>query len=452
MPKLLVSKFVDSDIGISEINGELVASKVGEVFKSLYQQYKDHLKCTSEFFYSGVNVRVKHVEIDEDSTYNANVRTLKFNCELTTFGTICGFEGHNFGSPMGIENNVLGHPYLDEYRDELKRLINHEYELTESLKDKLGSSSNPINALAHLNEFLAKSTYPHYVNISGNFITQDGFTPYTVRGSAVSDYLSCYCSVNGVAEVYDSAVKNYANSISADSPSIICKPGKSTYRLDGELNRETEAELGLSQFQSEWTYYGFTLMGLLTSPYKTEVSHFNILAQNSISTTMENVRTSWLKAKERNENNRIMAYQVQISPSWLRAMGNNLTSMIATIAQHKDWLVFLSAIIAKLGVMRVTEKDFLDFSYLLSSYNQTTVLSMLIDFSLLSTAIITVKRFLKQLTRREKIRLVHRNNINYSKVLKKILKKKFESAHPILLVMTALRIFNMNAESIDPQR
>ena len=112
--------------------------------------------------------------------------------------------------------------------------------------------------IKRINKYLRYSINTHTIAISANITTDDKFLLISERAAQSIDGDEYYCSANGQSEFRDKNVDFYAKSVLEDLPTM---DFDSNYRIDlnGEMNRETVAELGISQFQNEWTYYGFLI-------------------------------------------------------------------------------------------------------------------------------------------------------------------------------------------------
>lgn len=412
----------------------------GERFSTLYLEKDfEHLQCTSDFFYNGVNIRLKEVRISKHSSGNNSIQELKLMVERTTFGTICGFDGHNLGKSTHKENNVVGHPYLHSARETLIKIVKDEATLVRDFTKKLKNDrKSQLGSIVLLNEYLAQSIYPHFINISENIVTNDGYWIYTERNSSVTDSGTLYCSVNGVAEVMDPLVKHY-DKLYSDRPRLTYHVGSPSQDFNEELERESTCELGLSYPHIAWTYYGFSIMGLLEGT-KVDTSHINILANKHIDCSFENVKKSWLTASEKNENRQLFGIKINVHFGRIRTFFAyfNLISNIAY--NHKDIIVLVGTLATILGLVFVGNWENVIRDITTLKLTTTSIQDMVFKFFtvILSTGLLM--NYFKTKKGRVTIHLCIVPSNRIRAYYTKIFKKRSNKSHPILYLMTALHL------------
>lgn len=415
----------------------VLLKKEGQPFDTLYleKEFK-HLECTSEFFYNGVNIRLKKVVVSKQSNSNNSVQELKLIIERTTFGTICGFDGKSLGKSTHQENNVIGHPYLNSARQKLIKIVSDEAKLVcEFVGNLKKEACSPLKSIESLNQFLTKSIYPHYINISGNLITNDGYCIYTKRDNSVTDSGALYCSVNGVSEVMDPLVKHY-HLPGADQPTIRYDR-QLIQKFDGELDRESVCELGVSSPANAWSYYGFSLLGNIHG-HKVDTGHFNILATKLLDNSYDNVKTSWLSAFEKKENQQLYGFKVQIHFGWFRTRISQLIELANETLQLKELIVV--ALYAGVRIFLIITKN-LNLPEFINEMSHS-VNSWIIEatFSFLFIVVFLNTKMLEHRSKKYKvkIKLCVLPKRDLKKYLKSIFKNKYDQSHPIVKLMVIL--------------
>lgn len=422
----------------------------GQSFKTLYEQKAfRHLQCTSEFFYNGVNIRLKQVEIEKPSVANNSAQVINLKVERTTFGTICGFDGRTLGKSTQQENNVIGHPFLSHCREKLLKIAHNESKLISELLSTLNDQPlNEIQSIQVFNHFLDQSIYPHYINISGNLVTSDGYCIYTKRNESVTDAGSLYCSVNGVSEVHDPLVKHYRRTDS-DRPTIQYQLGEDTQTFDGELDRECQCELNIND-PALWTYYGFSLIGKFIDG-KPITNHINVMATKTVNIPFEQIKTAWLTASERHENKQLFGYRLQVHLGWLKAFASNIIRVILILMNSKDVIGIVLSFLGSLIGWGILTQGFQFSKIDLSSITFTlpNVLNSLVSLVFVILSVKTLWSEFKGRKTRPTIFLWVSPAFGMERYLRKILKKKLNHSHPIIHIMTALHINDKISQKIE---
>lgn len=159
------------------------------------------------------------------------------------------------------------------------------------------------------------------------------------RGGKSIDAGEYYCSANGQSEFRDEDVSFYRESVFEDLPSM---DYFSKYRVDlnQEIQRECIAELGVSQFKSDWKYYGISYLSINNFVDNKEIKiedsekvnkrrmHFNVLAGNTTSFTFEEVVKGHMNATENFENSKITGIKTSLHKNTFTFLWNLFSNFI----------------------------------------------------------------------------------------------------------------------------
>lgn len=452
LPQIILEKLDKCGYSFYFEDHHVVVNKDAEKlskFSLLYDEKNaGHLLCTSSAFYSGVNLRLKKVEIDSNSSSNNQMSSLILTVEKTTFGTICGFDGF-FRGKVCQDNkiNIIRHPYLKNYFTELYRIIDDEivsisdnipFVFSALSEQSFQSVPCPEKSIEDLNNYLDQSIYPHYINVSGNVITNDNYCLYTSRGKATTDAETLYCSVNGVSEVFDPYVEFYLRSVDEDSPTIKYPSTGNRIDFNGELSRESEAELGTSNFSSNWKYYGFSMMGYYDQKRETiDACHFNIAAFNHVNSSFFDIVNFRENATEKFENNCLYGYQLKVYTNLRDGVFGFIKMMSQWILVWKDVVLFLLLFISSMIISRNIVLN--DIATIINTILSTLFSCCLIYVS--AAKLYSQRRLINVGVVLSKFPLT--DSKEYIKIIKKCLrkgvgKKEKNSSHVILMLMSAL--------------
>ncbi|HHU53042.1 MAG TPA: hypothetical protein GXZ43_03040 [Clostridiaceae bacterium] len=278
-------------------------------------------------YYSGVMPRVLKMEFIPEQPA-ANVKSLVVEVGRTTFATV-----DTFDNPA-----MISHPFFtEEWKYRIENFYQYEDHvqkqyLHKRTKKEPNQRKQEEEEIKRINKYLRYSINTHTIAISANITTDDKFLLISERAAQSIDGDEYYCSANGQSEFRDKNVDFYAKSVLEDLPTM---DFDSNYRIDlnGEMNRETVAELGISQFQNEWTYYGFSYLNI-NNDKKTfgqivkRRMHFNLLMHNDAVRSFREINDHIDDATESFENQKIEAIKVNIYHNYWHAVKNILGSFI----------------------------------------------------------------------------------------------------------------------------
>ncbi|SCJ27253.1 Uncharacterised protein [uncultured Clostridium sp.] len=413
----------DKEIHISK---EKTDSNFTEIYKCIDRTM---IKCKSQALYSGVNIRLNEVIPKEVNTGNQNLQSIKLKIERTTYATICCFDNNEYNK----------HLFLEDYEEILSNIDIEEVKIQEEKLEFLNNYDkiNIEKSIECLNNYLRESKYPHYINVSGNITTSDNYCIYTRRGNNTMDANTYYCSSNGVSEVYDSNVDFYKESVDEDTPTIFYDKNQERINFNGELDRESEAELGISSFIGRWKYYGFSIMGHKTN--KDDIHrislHFNILAHNNTNFSFKDIVESSRIATERDENEDILGYKLNVYNSRYDYIKGRIKNLFEFGVNWKDVITLVILLIIFILDIVSNEKFSLDST-------RFNTLDIALSVCLIAHTINILRNKIKDSKNMSNVNIILNKNTverNIKKTSKKILKRRnYDNAHVILLLMNTL--------------
>jgi len=167
--------------------------------------------------------------------------------------------------------------------------------------------------LAHVNEYIKNSYNVNQIGVSSSLKTPKQELLFGLRAAKNIDDGALYPSVNGNAEVYDEGVQFYNHSVYEDLPTIFLHNKRSD--LQGEIAREAYGELNMVSTKESWSCYGMILSGNLPQAVPGNSAsrrcHFNVLFENEISDTLDEIQDRFQKASEAFENKNFAAVIVK---------------------------------------------------------------------------------------------------------------------------------------------
>ena len=305
-------------------------------WKSLYlSKNSSYFHCKSAAFYSGVIPRLVEVSIESPKEGNNSITGLLLKMGRTTYMTMHGL----------LYYSIISHPYLDTYKTAINIYAMKEYNAQCIFKEKLQKEStiSQEKLISYLNEYLKKSPGIHNINVSGNVITSDGYCIYTKRGKNIEDEGNFYCSVNGGSEINDAQVEFYCNSVEEDLPTLTYESEKKVF-FGGELTRETQAELGITNISDIWEYYGLSIMGRIDEKHVERGIwfHFNVLGEKHCSETFEQIYELQKTATEHFENRDIFGYRFNYYQTQSAFLKQKSLNGLSHIVEWSDLIIVIA--------------------------------------------------------------------------------------------------------------
>ncbi|ENH98120.1 hypothetical protein J416_02109 [Gracilibacillus halophilus YIM-C55.5] len=309
-------------------------SQKGYDFQSFYCYDVSPELCTGSVYYSGVLPRTYHVSTKE-STSNKDIETIILHVERTTFATLDAFDN----------GEVCNHPLLQTSRQNIAEFFYLEDQAQEILFQKHPNQISREEMFQCVNKYLKYSPNTHTVAVSGNILDFDGNLLLGRRHEDSIDPDTYYCSVNGQSEFADHHVKFYKESVFEDYPTL--QPNALARNdFNGELDRETEAELNIDRLSRNWEYYGISLLGIRNNksiPDQKRRVHFNILAFNKVNESFYDIVMKSQTATEKFENQRIESLSIWFYKNWISRFTHYVNGVIAWISEYSNILTYLIA-------------------------------------------------------------------------------------------------------------
>ena len=386
-------------------------------------------------FYSGVMLKLMRIDQLPNKYSNRDVDSLMLTTHRTTFFTEDAFDNHTQNDNSLLEDSDINN---------IEEFFNNEDKRQSLLIDK-----SPNISINEINEYLEVSTFPNIIGVTANLTTLDDMLILCKRGRNVEDAFTLYPSVNGHAEFYDSNVAFYKESAYEDVPTILANTNN---RIDfeGEIARETTAELNINEFKHKWQYSGISVLAI--KPKEGNVKrrfHFNILMKNQVNHTAAEVIAEHNKAVEKFENEKLYMVNLKIYKSFMDKIISKFWIVIQWITKNQSMLgIFATVMVIILTTSFIQAQDTL-INKLISSPFESLMLVFSVILSLRSIIhlLAYTKKYYKHLKYVNKINTNDfSRNIStiISKTQKKINKNEVKNIilSPITLVMYSIYIHN----------
>ncbi|MGX8851823.1 hypothetical protein [Amedibacillus sp. YH-ame10] len=380
-------------------NDNLLLVKDLDNFNGFYKeiQLEHYVRLLSNsVYYSGVMPRTIEVSYNND-IFNNNIDVFTFICERTTFATLDIFDNAY----------IIDHPLLATH----KQTLNDFFDKEDEAQKYLTLDYTDQNSLRkNLNEYLKKSPNTHTIAISGNIETKDKYLIIGKREGKSIDSDTFYPSVNGQTEFRDEFPEIYKTSVYEDYPTLNYND---PYRIDfeGEIQRETFAELNAQLLDANWVYYGFSFL-MINNENKTSIRnrrmHFNIIAKNYTKEEFSSIVEAREYATERFENQKIVGLKINSFSA-----GSLFLSILNALNDNWNYIVTLMT-----GII------ILYFGYTIQDGSfSTQIQSFLSVIGILITTITLAMKFLDFILRAYKTRWMHQYIF-----IKKFKKRNYENS------------------------
>lgn len=328
---------------------------------SFKKDFSNHFKMLdTNVYYSGVMPKVMGVEIKDNYNRANEIKTVILHVARTTYATV------DFMDNPG----TLKHDFFDN--DRKRKMIEFDNYEDRIQQRYLYNDSSLENEIERLNEYLKYSFNTHTVAVSANIETIDGFLILGKRDEKSIDAGEYYCSVNGQSEFRDENVSFYRESVFEDLPSM---EYSSKYRVDlnQEIQRECIAELGVSQFKDNWTYYGISYLSINNFLEDKEITkensesvlkrrmHFNVLSGNTTSFTFEEVLKGHKNATEKFENSKIKGIKIHVHNDIKSFAGSIFSDFIKWIYRTRSDIFLIAIfILSSIKNAKINELNFIN--------------------------------------------------------------------------------------------
>jgi len=286
-----------------KINDVWQISNDGISFLDIYADKANIKLLAGKVFYSGVLLKALEICKQKYSFENNGIANYQLIYERSTFATVCAFD-----------DCYITHPLLKESRKKLEAFFRYDDACKALLHEQLSAEGiHDDKILAHVNEYIKNSYNVNQIGVSSSLKTPKQELLFGLRAAKNIDDGALYPSVNGNAEVYDEGVQFYNHSVYEDLPTIFLHNKRSD--LQGEIAREAYGELNMVSTKESWSCYGMILSGNLPQAVPGNSAsrrcHFNVLFENEISDTLDEIQDRFQKASEAFENKNFAAVIVK---------------------------------------------------------------------------------------------------------------------------------------------
>ena len=332
---------------------------------SIEEVYRHVELIEGRVFYSGVLLKPTRLEFLDGPHENDKIISLCIHFERSTYGTVCA-----------LDRNLTEHPIFSaDLKRAIVEMLQHDDCQKEALRVKLDEAAKSLDSeddgvpehndqnasrrmIGVVNEYLEKSLNVNQIGVSANIVTSEEVLLLGQRSDLNIDAGKLYPGVNGNAEVADSNVSFYRQSVYEDYPTIRIDDD----RIDffGEIGREAYAEMRLGLSKQEWSCRGVMLSGNMpdagthrndrnaatgTPGYAERFRrlHFNLLFEHDTNKKFHEIETDSIMASEAFETICYRGVRVECAKNRLAYCWEWLWNRVCDIVTHKD---FIEAVVA----------------------------------------------------------------------------------------------------------
>lgn len=409
-------------------NGVWQISDRGIGFSDIYADKSNIKLLVGKVFYSGVLIKPLKINKQKYNFENNGISNYQMTYERSTFATVCAFDDYD-----------IRHPLLNGSRQNLENIFRYDDSCKMRLFEALSvKDANDEQILAAVNEYIQRSYNVNQIGVSSNIKTSKNEILFGLRAAQNIDDGSLYPSVNGNAEVYDQDVQFYNNSVYEDLPTVYMNQKRSD--LLGEIAREAYGELNMISTKESWSCHGMIISGNLAQSEQAAPSkrrcHFNVLFENEINESLEEIKNRYKKAAEAFENKNFAAIIIKYYKNRLQSFFGGISSFLYGILESKDFteaLLFLSV-----ALISIKSSDF-------SFENISSVFSFVFASLVLITTIIKVARYAVRIVSNakyvKKIRIY--GSMSYASMCHKISKSMKMKYHPAAYASLKMHVENL---------
>ncbi len=376
-------------------------------------------------FYSGVLLKALEINKQKYNFENSGISNYQLIYERSSFAMVCA-----------LDDNYVGHPLLKESRSKLEKFFRYDDDCKQLLSKQLSSDClDDEQILAYVNEYMKSSYNVNQIGVSSNIKTPKGEILFGLRASKNIDDGSLYPSVNGNAEVYDEDVQFYNNSVYEDLPTVHIHKKRSD--LLGEIAREAYGELNITSTKESWSCHGMIISGNLPKDNcSNRRCHFNILFENEIDETLDEIKMRYRKASEAFENKNFAAIIIKYYKTRVHGLFGDIVRFLQQILQSKDFIEsILLLLVAFISIKTI------DFSF----ENISSLLSILFASIILLTTILKIIQHTVKMFRNAKStkRICVYGSMSYTSLCRKISKVMKMKYHPAAYASFKMHIENL---------
>ena len=409
-------------------NGVWQISDRGIAFSDIYGDKSNIKLLVGKVFYSGVLLRPLEINKQKYNYENNGISNYQIIYERSSFATVCAFD-----------DNYIDHPLLEKSRRNLEKFFAYDDECKFRLFKFLSAKDvDEEEILSHVNEYIKCSYNVNQIGVSGNIKTSKKEILFGLRASKNIDDGALYPSVNGNAEVYDEDVQFYNNSVYEDLPTVDITKKRSD--LLGEIAREAYGELNMVSTKESWSCHGMIISGnlpqLSQSKHTNRRCHFNVLFENEIDETLEEIQSRYQKASESFENKTFAAIIIKYYKNRFHSFFGGLIGFLQTILQSKDFAESVLLLCVAFISIRSITFSFENISSLLS-----LVFAGIISLTTVVKAIQYTAKILRNAKNTKKIRIY--GSMPYDSLCHKISKAMKMKYHPAAYASLKMHVENL---------
>lgn len=409
-------------------NGVWQISDNGISLLDIYANKANIKLLVGKVFYSGVLLKALEINKQKYNFENDGVSNYQLIYERSSFATVCAFD-----------DICVNHPLLKESRQKLDKFFGYDDTCKLRLFEQLSKTGiDDEQILAHVNEYIKYSYNVNQIGVSSNIKTSKKELLFGLRASKNIDDGALYPSVNGNAEVYDEGVQFYNNSVYEDLPTVYLHKKRSD--LLGEIAREAYGELNMTSAKEAWSCYGMIISGNLPQAVQSSSSnrrcHFNVLFENEVDETLDEIRNRYRKASEAFENKNFVAIVIKYYKTRFHSLLGGMINFLQRLLQSKDFVE--SILLLLISFISIKTID-------LSLENISSLLSFLFASVILLTTIVKVAQHTLRMFRNAKNtkKISIYGSMSYSSVCHKISKVMKMKYHPAAYASLKMHIENL---------
>ena len=409
-------------------NGVWQISDNGISLLDIYANKANIKLLVGKVFYSGVLLKALEITKQKYNFENNGVSNYQLMYERSSFATVCAFD-----------ENYVGHPLLRESRQKLDAFFRYDDGCKLRLFEKLSAKNlDDEQILAYVNEYIRCSYNVNQIGVSSNIKTSKKELLFGLRAAKNIDAGLLYPSVNGNAEVYDEDVQFYNNSVYEDLPTISLHNKRSD--LLDEIAREAYGELNMTSVKESWSCYGMIISGNLPqsdqSIGSTRRCHFNVLFENTVDETLDDIKNRYRKASEAFENKNFAAIIIKYYKTRFHGLLGGIVSFLQRLLQGKDFVE--SILLLLISFISIKQID-------LSLENISSLLSLVFASIILLTTIVKVAQHTLKMFRNAKNtkKICIYGSMSYDALCRKLSKVMKIKYHPAAYASLKMHIENL---------
>lgn len=409
-------------------NGVWQISDKGICLEDIYANKANIKLLVGKVFYSGVLLKALEINKQKYNFENNGITNYQLIYERSTFATVCAFD-----------DNYVNHPLLKESKQKLDKFFCYDDACKLRLFEDISADGvDDDQILSYINEYIKCSYNVNQVGVSSNIKTPKNEILLGLRASKNIDDGALYPSVNGNAEVYDEDVQFYNNSVYEDLPTIDINKKRSD--LLGEIAREAYGELNMVSSKESWSCYGLIISGNMPRENQEKTSkrrcHFNVLFENEVEETLDEIKSRYKKASEAFENKNFAAIVIKYYKNRFHGLFGGIINFLQGVLQSKEFIESILLLFVAFISIKTIE---------LSLENISSLLSILFaSIILLTTVVKLIQRALRMIRNAKSTKKICvYGSMSYPSLCHKISKVMKMKYHPATFASIKMHIENI---------